>query len=49
MRKVRDGLMEEMAFYKYENLLVDLLINVLTFFSRLFWKSSQVKVDKCRL
>ena len=32
MRKVKDGLMEEMAFYKYENLLVDLLINVLTFF-----------------
>ena len=32
MRKVRDDLMEEMAFYKCENLLVDLLINVLTFF-----------------
>ena len=49
MRKVRDGFMEEMTFSKYANSLVDLFINLLTFFSRLFWRSPHVKMDKGRL
>lgn len=40
---------KEIVFSEYGNLLDDLFINLLTSFSRLFWRSSSIKMNKNRI